>query len=442
MNKFKTNTLKSEKSEYKDFFSTTDFLMIDNLDHSYRITKIMNENVPNEIPGQSLVSYEKISAYKMLGILKYLEYKLPEVKIQYKYVKAKEEYFNEETIEHFKDKLQWFEKNIRFFEYKLSTIDQGTTFITPDAAFFCSDFRKKKQMENMDEENLVGRLYNKHSIQVLPREIRYHIFEDEYVDFDMVNSHPSILYEFSLKHKLKLNGSLEEYVTNRSFVFEKINQEQKQNKVKEMSRSEIKELIIKGSNVDYFWYRDSETIYNLHKDFKTIREHLYKLYKKDALGEGFDLLVEYLQKDKEKREKLKVRLQCFYCHNEETKILLKLTKFLRTKYSEIYKKENKLNLTDYIDDADKEINLSARHTLSIIPFFDGCYISSPEPKFNSQLNSFIQEFNTSLEEDNISFEKKEIEERVSYLKNDEELRKFFILQNWLTQGYSNIIFPG
>lgn len=144
----------------------------------------------------------------MLGIYKYLEYKLPEIEEKCRITKENENSSCAEIAE-MEARKRWFQKNIRFFKQKLYHVDVETTFITPKFGFFFQHFEKIKY-GNADK--VVGRLYNNQSIQTLPRELRYHLFKSEYKEFDMVNSHPSILYEFSKQHNLNLNGSLKHLI--------------------------------------------------------------------------------------------------------------------------------------------------------------------------------------------------------------------------------------
>ena len=112
-----------------------------------------------------------------------------------------------------KEEVLWFEKSINFLNQKLNVIDYSNTFITPIYAFFYKKFEKI----GYKNEKQVGRLYNKNSINTLSREIRYYLLKDEYTNFDIVNAHPTILFEFAKEHSLKLNGSLENYIKNNLF---------------------------------------------------------------------------------------------------------------------------------------------------------------------------------------------------------------------------------
>ena len=47
------------KTEYKDFFSSTDYLSVDNSDRTYRVTKVTEDNLPKETPNQSFFLLKK-----------------------------------------------------------------------------------------------------------------------------------------------------------------------------------------------------------------------------------------------------------------------------------------------------------------------------------------------------------------------------------------------
>ena len=89
--------------------------------------------------------------------------------------------------------------------------------------------------------------------------------------------------------------------------------------------------------------------------------------------------------------------------------ILRLVSYLRTKYLEILKEVNAEKFSDYYPNTDKKVELSSIHTLSIIPFFDGVYVSFPEYRFNLKLETLVKEFNTITKGSTIAFEKKKIE---------------------------------
>jgi len=106
-----------------------------------------------------------------------------------------------------------------------------------------------------------------------------------------------------------------------------------------------------------------------------------------------------------------------------------LVDFLRHKYKEYLKKESKLKFTDYYPYTNKRVELGAEHTLFVIPFFDGLYLSSPCKSFMRDLNSLIAEYN--MQGSGVVFVQKEIEERKVYIPDTDELKKFIIIYTWL-----------
>ena len=443
-------------AEYKDFFSSTDYLDVDSVDISYIVTKVTEESIVKEIPGESIVSFEKIQVDNMLGVYKYLEYKLPEIEKEYDL--ALSENLADSVIREKRSRRDWFNKNIKFFKLLLSdiyfkkerTAFNKCTFITPKYAFFCKHFQKKQYKEE-DSENIygyvnnyedkkIGRLYHNTSIQTLPREIRYHLFKNDYFDLDMVNAHPSIMYDVSEKYKLKLNGALKEYIHNRSYVLEIIKQEHHNKTNVSLETREVKKAILKGLNLENIDSEiSSDTFKNLQLDFSVIRDHLYAMYTNGELNEYKVPLALKKIKNIKRRYPFnpKITLQSYYCQDQESVHTMRLILFLREKYlKHLENIEERYEFTDYFPNTDREVNLSAKHTLSTVPFFDGVYVSSPEHTCNSSLGSLIDEFNSMDFNSCVKFEQKEIEKNVSQITNEEELLKFIIIYKWVTRSSS------
>jgi len=412
-----------ENTPYKDYFEVTDHLEAESVDFNYRKAVISEENVFKE-EKDNIVSFEKFNAAKTSAILEYLNYKLPSVN----------------------DKKQrlWFVKNINFFSQLLTVTDQEKTFITPSFGFV----HRVYEMKTFKEDSKIGRLYNKFSIQTLPREIRFYMFKEDYVDFDISNSHPTLLYKYSKTHKLKLNGALQQYVADKKAIMIKIQKEMEESTtLKKPSYSEIKELVIKLLNKTWDLKKPhkSKTFILLEKDFDLVRNHLWDSF---ISGEYPDLkapLEESINKPAKKAKYIKngiidfvklhqmkkVIVQSFYFQTQETLHLLKLTSFLRRKYDKFLIQEDKSLFTDFYPYPDKKIKLSSKHTLFIIPFFDGLYLSSPCKSFMADLSNLVDEYNTK-ESDCVIFVQKEIDEEIVHLTDTEELRKFFIINTWLS----------
>ena len=457
-----TKKLHSNSDDYKDFFNNAEYLSEVLNEISYRKVIISEESIPKEIPGQNLVFIERIRAGNILGVYKYLDYKLPKLNNKLLDLKRKKFYNNNDdsTLKYeiikVNGQIRWFEKNINFFKKKLSNIEKSHTFITPKYGFFCNSYDKilynSNDEDKKDNQKLVGRLYSHESIQGLSSEIRYYLFKGEYRDFDLVNAHPSILYEFTKQQNIKLNGSLKQYVENRSFMFQEIRKELiEYEKLQEnvLSDKVIKKRILTLSN-RFENYERTPILKKLFQDFETIREHLFRLFRND----DFFTEEEKLEYNRAIRNsvnkkfknsnlnnvevlgKAKVILQVFYCQTQESYHIIRLSDFLRKKYLIYLDKDNIKEFTDYYPNTDKKVNLSAIHTLFVIPFFDGLYVSSPNMTFNNSLLSFVDEFNNLNKESSIRFEHKIIEQKIENIEDTKELEKFMIIRSWLSKQSS------
>ena len=457
-----TKRLYSNSGEYKDFFNNAEYSSESPNEISYRKVIISEESIPKEIFDQNLVLFERIRAENMLGVYKYLVYKLPKLNVKLKELEGMK-FFNpnydttlEIEIDKITKQIRWFEKNINFFRQKLSNIEKSHTFITPKYGFFCNSYDKipynSSDDAEKDNQKLIGRLYSHKSIQGLSSEIRYYLFKGEYTDFDMVNAHPSILYGFSKQQDLKLNGSLKQYVENRSSIFEKVRKEliQFENMEEEtITDRVIKQRIIELSNR---FYNDdvAPTLKNLYKDFHVIREHLFQLLRssdfftrEDKLEYNNAILNSINKKIEQKSlspnhamDKAKILIQIFYCQTQESYYITRLSNFLREKYVIYLNNDNIKYFTDYYPNTDKKVNLNAIHTLFIIPFFDGIYVSSPNMSFNNSVRDFVDDFNKLNKESSIRFEHKVIEQKVENIEDTKELEKFLIIHNWSTKQNS------
>lgn len=399
--------------DYKDFFEVTDFLATDTVDFTYRKTIVKEEGLFKENE-DCLVSFERLDAKKSLSIYNYLKYKLPTIK-------------DDET-------RKWYVKSIRFFENTLSKINNSQSFITPHDIFI---FHRYEKIEYSGDKK-VGRLYCPNSIQTLPREIRYFLFKDDYVDFDIVNAHPSILYLYSIDNGLVLNGTLKRYVVERSSVMSQIQQELG------VSSSTVKRDVLKLLNKTWEddFRKKSKTLSKLDKDFQTIRDHLRTSYCNGGLQIYESPVLKSMKRKKKQytldgtvnEKKLlllkKVTLQRFYCQTQESVHLIKLVKFLRQEYEKILEGyDYKQKFTDYYSFTDKKVELKSKHTLFIVPFFDGLYISSPNNFFMNSLGDIVEKYNK--QSSIVRFLPKEIEPRVERISDPDELRKFTIIYEWL-----------
>ena len=278
-------------TQYKDFFELTNYLETDNLDFTYRKVVISEKNL-HQSSDNKITSFEKFNAEKTLAIFNFLKYKLHSEK----------------------DELQreWLEKNISFFNNTLSNIKNDKTFITPEHIFI----NQKYEKVHYNNDKIIGRLYSLNSIQTLPRELRYYIFKDEYVDFDIANAHPCILYLYSEKYKLKLNGTLKNYIKNKTSVMSMIQSEINLLQPKgtpDLHISSVKEKVLVLLNQTWGDLEngerknESKTLSLLDKDFKIIRNHLWEAFSNGKL-KGYAKAID--QSISKKKKKIYVRKWC------------------------------------------------------------------------------------------------------------------------------------
>lgn len=249
------------------------------------------------------------------------------------------------------------------------------------------------------------------------------------------------MYDFANEHSLKLNGSLKNYIYNRSSVFEKIKEEHFEVTKETLKTKAVKKAILKGLNEEKYTVRiSSRTFKDLQLDFTTIREHIYSMFLNGEMDEYIIPLV--LKKGEKKKKKKpffpKISLQSYYCQGQESVHIIRLIKFLRDKYTKFLKGKEAINckFTDYYSNTDKQVDLSVKHTLFTVPFFDGVYVSSPEKKFNEDLGSLIKEYNSIDSGSCVKFEEKEIVKNVSHITDEKELENFITIQTWLAKDSS------
>lgn len=122
---------------------------------------------------------------------------------------------------------------------------------------YLKDFENEVNLEYLQQNSIddqtfdkVGRLYNYFSLQALPRELRFLLFEGIYKDFDMVNSHPTILLDYAQSNKLELNGSLEFFVKERDNCLKQIEAELPASYLESLknSNTSLKKNILKHLN--------------------------------------------------------------------------------------------------------------------------------------------------------------------------------------------------
>jgi hypothetical protein len=139
-----------------------------------------------------------------------------------------------------------------------------------------------------------GRLYadKSLSLQNFKKEIRHYLARDDYIDIDMVNAHPTIIYQYCKKHNIECSY-LEYYVNNREDLLSKIQTRH------EIDRDAAKKLILRLVYLgDYVIEKDGsvcipdskvKTVTNFQNELIAIAKQIciieketYEMVKKDA----------------------------------------------------------------------------------------------------------------------------------------------------------------
>lgn len=216
--------------------------------------------------------------------------------------------------------------------------------------------------------NKVGRIYSlRSSIPQLPKDLRYFLFQGNYKDFDLVNSHPTFLYEFVSMHTdLKLS-SLEELVLNRQKVMDRV--------LAELGpKTNAKKSILIAFYSDTGYNTLSKSLKELHSELIVVRKALREYCHENNLFSTENM-----------RD---TRVQSFFGMTRESELLLDLRSFLI-----------------------KKIGHTAAD-LHFIPFFDGAYVKHSDFETDKKLRTYVEDFNK------LQKFSKFIEKPISYNKED------------------------
>jgi hypothetical protein len=200
-----------------------------------------------------------------------------------------------------------------------------------------------------------------------------------------------------------------------------------------MKPSDIKEKILKHSNRSWKKVNSGSFMFDkLDSDFATIREALWQDFDNGKFAQFEDTLnIKSLMKGRD----LKVSLQRFFCQTTETTLLLKLITFLKQEYIKHLSEMSVSSFTHYYPRTDKKLNLSAEHTLSVVPFFDSIYISSPDQIFNNKITELVDNYNKANLESR--FVEKSIEMKTDCMETPSELDKMLIITSWLSKSQNS-----
>lgn len=207
------------------------------------------------------------------------------------------------------------------------------------------------------KKHKIGRIYPMFkSVPYFPRDLRYMLFGKTYIDVDLVNSHPSILYHFCVNHTSFQAPVLKRLVIDRETVREQI--------AKELgSTFEIKKKIIIALNViPESFNSPSGSLRTLNREISKIREAIYHFLEKEGKMIELDSTNSFSRN--------LVTIQAHYCGTMESELLLKL------KY--------------YLENIEQvKVNIQGFH---FIPLFDGAYIKHEDCLIHSQLKDYIKKF--------------------------------------------------
>lgn len=329
--------------------------------------------------------------------------------------------------------FQWLVQTQKVLLNYLNNLDEKKSFYTPNYLYKHVTYSKAKPNKDLLKfsdvvgQKMVGRLYSSKSINCISREIRYTLFFGEYVDYDIVNCHPSICLNYGETEGLGLKGDLRKYVEDREATLKKIKEELNIHYLKNPSakskEGSVKHQILIIQNRTWDKYdTGSKTLNELDDEFTIVREHLWGRY----LNNEF---IEYGAKveARETLQKKMTSLQSLFFQSKETQHLFALKSFLTEKHKfHIDNKESIKGFKDLIIHTDKEVNISATHGLFMIPFFDGFYIRALDDEFMSKLDFYVDIFNREYKKKHrVVFAKKEIEPEYSYLTSCPDKHKNF-----------------
>lgn len=101
------------------------------------------------------------------------------------------------------------------------------------------------------------------------------------------------------------------------------------------------------------------------------------------------------------------------------------------------KKKELSKLTDVYTCTNPTVELDSIHTLSLVPFFDGLFVYSPDDMFDYTISDLIKEFNMSHEDKHIIvFVKKTMTQNEDYITNIKEYVQMKIILSWLSTQQS------
>lgn len=242
-----------------------------------------------------------------------------------------------------------------------------------------------------------GRMYGyRNTMTLISRQCRYYLFNSMYMDLDLKNAHPTMLYAYAVENNIETK-ILERYVHDREGFLKEVMEKDK------LTRAEAKTAVLRCLNL----VTDKslpDTLKPLHRDILPIREHLYNSNIKSQvtpLGEYTMTRESFKGKDVARQ---KISLQAQYCASEESESLKVLY--------EVCLHKGRL---------DREASLhKASDSICFIPFFDGAYVHFEGLTLESEIQQILHDTNFLIYP--YQFELKKIEPEWDYISEKDLLR--------------------
>nr|QYC61974.1 hypothetical protein [Guinardia striata] len=388
----------------------------------YHKCKVINDNLPKKKRLASYVTVERLDGEVLVPLYEYLNY------LAYKHIDGSKPAESEE-------KLNWLHQQLRLLDTYVNGTQENNVFLTPKSLFKIQCYEAKSyysftpdDFDNIEDNQIqkqIGRFYGRHSAQQFPKELRYYLFKGRYRDFEIVNSHPSILFELAKKNNfLSEIPVFQKYVEDRESLMQQVLAERREIPITNdvlKTRDDLKtDMLIKVLNNKYPHFISEEdlkskTYYQLCLEGGKIRKKLWECYLKGKLPQ----FKSYLDRDpNDTLETLQVKLLTLYCQTQESLHLENLFIYLENEYIKHLRLMGKQRVCTF-ENTNKLVELTPEHTLSVIPFFDGVLVSSLCEHFNSKLKGIVDDFNNTYKYTHINFVEKELKSRVEYTSLEE-----------------------
>jgi hypothetical protein len=233
----------------------------------------------------------------------------------------------------------------------------------------------------------IGRVYSGDgSIPYFPKDMRYLLLKDLYVDFDLVNCHPTILYEFAVSRTSLETPYLKALVVGRDKFQQDVAAELGSGKNVKVS------ILVSFYAAEKNFGSKSRMLISLHEEIVKLRVFIKEDFTKrhpDFSTEGMSLGT----------------IQSHFCCSRESELVLALRDFLH------------LNIE------------SIPEQLHFIPLYDGAYLRHEDSSVHHELEKYVLKFNET--QTYLKFEKKEIKGNEDDVLLEHDLKKYLIIQKFL-----------